>query len=245
MVLELPPYRVPSIRSAVLTTYDRALVFLKNAGSVILAICIIMWWLSAYPKVDTPADAAALEARAAMIAAEGEATTDSAVQTTLAAEAESLTAEAELISARAQQEYSFAGRIGSAVEPAFAPLGLDERLTVAVLTSFLAREVFRSTITVLVGSGDSEDDRSVAEELSRATRADGTRLFDPATSTALLVFFVLAMQCLPTLAVTRRETGSWKWPAVQLVWMSAVAYLAAWIARLLVLGFTPPPGGGA
>jgi ferrous iron transport protein B len=245
MVLELPPYRLPSIRSAVLTTYDRALVFLKNAGSVILAICIIMWWLSAYPKVDAPADAAALEARAAVIVAEREATTDSALQTTLAAEAESLTAEAELLSSRAQQEYSFAGRIGSAVEPAFAPLGLDERLTVAVLTSFLAREVFRSTITVLVGSGDSEDDRSVAEELSRATRADGTRLFDPATSTALLVFFVLAMQCLPTLAVTRRETGSWKWPAVQLVWMSAVAYLAAWIARLLVLGFTPPPGGGA
>jgi ferrous iron transport protein B len=146
-----------------------------------------------------------------------------------------------VIEARAQQEGSFAGMVGGALQPVFAPLGLDERLTVAVMTSFLAREVFRSTITVLVGQGDSDDDTKVADELAQATRADGTRLFDPATTTGLLVFYVLAMQCLPTLAVTRRETGAWKWALLQLGWMSAVAYLLAWIARVLVLSL----GGGA
>ena len=241
MVLELPPYRLPSLQSAFLTTYDRALVFLKNAGSVILAICIVMWWLSAYPKVATPDEALALETRAAALVAESEAASEPAAREELAVEAEGLVAEAEVLASRAQQQHSFAGRLGNAFEPAFAPLGLDERLTVAVLTSFLAREVFRSTIAVLAGSGDSDDDMQVAEELKQATRADGTPLFDRPTSAGLLVFFVLAMQCLPTLAVTRRETGSWKWPAVQFVWMSAVAYLAAWITRAAVLAL----GSGA
>ncbi len=241
MVLELPPYRLPSLRSALLTTYDRGLVFLKNAGSVILAICILMWWLSAYPKAATPEEALALEARAQTVAAQVESAPDDAAKETLAAEADTLAAEAEVLAARAQQQFSFAGRLGNAVEPVFAPLGLDERLTVAVLTSFLAREVFRSTVTVLVGSGDSDDDTRVADELRGATRADGSPLFDAATSASLLVFFVLAMQCLPTLAVTRRETGSWKWPAVQFAWMSAVAYIAAFATHLLVQSF----GGAA
>jgi ferrous iron transport protein B len=241
MVLELPPYRLPSLRSALLTTYDRGLVFLKNAGSVILAICILMWWLSAYPKAATPEEALALEARAQAVAAQVESAPDDAAKDTLSAEADTLAAEAEVLAARAQQQFSFAGRLGNAVEPVFAPLGLDERLTVAVLTSFLAREVFRSTVTVLVGSGDSDDDTRVADELRGATRADGSPLFDAATSASLLVFFVLAMQCLPTLAVTRRETGSWKWPAVQFAWMSAVAYIAAFATHLLVQSF----GGAA
>jgi ferrous iron transport protein B len=230
MVLELPPYRLPDVRAALLTTYDRAVVFLKNAGSVILAICVVMWWISAYPVAEAPAEAVALEARAVDVEASGDA--DGAGE---------LRAEAETLAARAQQEQSFAGMIGGALQPVFAPLGLDERLTVAVMTSFIAREVFRSTITVLVGQGDSDDDAKVADELAQATRADGSRLFDPATTTGLLVFYVLAMQCLPTLAVTRRETGSWKWALLQLGWMSAVAYLLAWLARLIVIGL----GGGA
>jgi ferrous iron transport protein B len=105
------------------------------------------------------------------------------------------------------------------------------------MTSFLAREVFRSTMTVLVGQGDSDDDTKVADELARATRPDGTKLFDPATSAGLLVFYVLALQCLPTLAVTARETGSWKWAALQFGWMSGVAYLLAFAAREAVLFF--------
>lgn len=223
MVLELPPYRLPDVRGAALATYDRAVVFLRNAGTVILAICVVMWWISAYPKADAPAEAVALEARAVDEEAAGRAES-----------ADALRAEAETLTARNQQEQSFAGLIGRTAEPVFAPLGLDDRLTVAVMTSFLAREVFRSTVTVLVGHGDSDDDTKVADELALATRADGTRLFDAPTTASLLVFYVLAMQCLPTLAVTKRETGSWKWAALQFGWMSAVAYLAAWITHAAV-----------
>ena len=225
MVLELPPYRLPNVRGALLSTYDRAVVFLKNAGTVILSICVVMWWLSAYPKSEMPEAAIVLEARAVEVEALD------------ADEADALRTEASVLTARQQQEYSFAGRLGSALQPAFAPLGLDERLTVAVMTSFLAREVFRSTMTVLVGQGDSDDDTKVADELARATRPDGTKLFDPATSAGLLVFYVLALQCLPTLAVTARETGSWKWAALQFGWMSGVAYLLAFAAREAVLFF--------
>jgi ferrous iron transport protein B len=255
MVLELPPYRLPDVRAAALATYDRAVVFLKNAGTVILAICIVLWWLSAYPKAETPEAAIALEARAAGI--ESSAMLDAPIADAdagahvgadateieakraeidaLRQEADALRHEADVLSQRAQQEFSFAGRLGATLQPAFAPLGLDDRLTIAVLTSFLAREVFRSTMTVLVGHGDSDDDARVADDLAQATRADGTKLFDPATSAGLLVFYVLALQCLPTLAVTRRETGSWKWPAVQFAWMSGVAYLLAFLTREAVI----------
>jgi ferrous iron transport protein B len=92
-----------------------------------------------------------------------------------------------------------------------------------------------------VGQGDSDDDAKVADELAQATRADGSRLFDPATTTGLLVFYVLAMQCLPTLAVTRRETGSWKWPAIQLGWMTAVAYAAALATHAAVAALNGAP----
>ncbi len=228
MVLELPPYRLPDVRSALLTTFDRAKLFLRSAGTVILSICIVLWWLSAYPMAETPAAAVALEVRAVEVEASGQ--SDEAV-----AEIETLRHDAEVLTMRAQQEHSFAGRIGRALQPAFAPLGLDDRLTIAVLTSFLAREVFRSTMTVLVGQGDSDDDNKVADDLAQATRADGSKLFDPATSAGLLVFYVLALQCLPTLAVTAREAGGWKWAALQFGWMSGVAYALAFITREAVL----------
>jgi ferrous iron transport protein B len=200
LVMELPPYRVPALRNALLVTWDRALVFLRNAGTTILAISVVMWWLSAFPR-------------------------------------------AEGTDARMQQAGSFAGQLGEAAAPAFAPLGFDSQLTVGVLTSFLAREVFVSTMGVLAGAGSDADpaDRTVLEQVAAMPRADGTPVFDPATAAAALVFFVLAMQCLPTLAVTRRETGSWKWPAIQFGWMTLVAYVAALAAHALVRAW----GGGA
>lgn len=215
MVLELPSYKLPSLRTALYTTIDRALLFLRKAGTVILAICIVMWWLSAFPRQETPAAAVALEAQAAAIVG------------TEPERAEELLAEAAGLAARTQQEFSFAGRLGNAAEPLFAPLGFESRLTVGVLTAFLAREVFVSTMTVLVGTGDDLEDPSVLEGLASAERADGTPLFDTRTSASLLVFFVLAMQCLPTLAVTRREAGGWSWALLQFGWMSGLAYVAA------------------
>jgi ferrous iron transport protein B len=131
--------------------------------------------------------------------------------------------------------------MGRIAEPVFRPLGFDWQLTVGVLTSFLAREVFVSTLSVLVGNGDAADvDEGVIARIRTMPRSDGTPVFTPATSAAALVFFVLAMQCLPTLAVTRRETGGLKYPLIQLGYMSGVAYVAAFAVRqgLLVAGFS-------
>jgi ferrous iron transport protein B len=144
-----------------------------------------------------------------------------------------------MLESEAQQAGSFAGRIGSLVQPVFAPLGADRTLTVAILTSFLAREVFVSTVAVLEGGGAdvAEDEHEVLTLVRNATRDDGTPLFGTASAASMLVFFVLAMQCLPTLAVTRRETGSWKWPGIQFAWMTALAWVAATITHLAVTAF--------
>ena len=143
-------------------------------------------------------------------------------------ESAALLERADRIEAKATQSGSFAGRIGHTLQPVFAPLGFDWQLTVGVLTSFLAREVFVSTMSVLVGgSGDPDVNDGVIDRIRQATRDDGSPLLTAATSASLLVFFALAMQCLPTLAVTRRETGSIKWAAVQLGYMSSLAYVVA------------------
>ena len=214
MVLELPTYKVPSLRNALLTAKDQGVMFLRTAGTVIIAICIIMWWLSAYPKVEPGPDVQALRAQG-------------------------LDADADILQTRAEQAGSFAGQLGRLAEPVFRPLGFDWQLTVGVLTSFLAREVFVSTMSVLVGGGgDAEVDEGVIARIHAMTRSDGSLVFTPATAAAALVFFVLAMQCLPTLAVTRRETGHIRYALVQLGYMSTMAYVVALVVHqgLLALG---------
>ncbi|MFO0963041.1 MAG: ferrous iron transporter B [Phycisphaerales bacterium] len=246
MVLELPTYKWPSLRNAFLTTYDRAGVFLRNAGTTILAICVVMWWLSAYPRAAPTAQETQLREQAAALLAQAPAPTTDAPATEapqqVAAQAHALEAKADHLAAREQQAHSFAGRIGEAVAPVFAPLGFDPQLTVGVMTSFLAREVFVSTMSVLSGAGSDAEDDSVLKEVAQMPRADGTPVFTLPTAAATLVFFVLAMQCLPTLAVTRRETGSWKWPALQFAWMSAVGYLGAFAAFHLTALLTGAAG---
>jgi ferrous iron transport protein B len=223
MALELPSYKRPSVRTALLTTYDRGMVFLKKAGTNIMAICIVLWWLGAYPKVDPPARAVELE-RIAAAAPETGVEVEGRMWT-----AEELREEAAHLDTRHQSASSFAGRLGRFVQPVFAPLGYDRQLTVGVLTSFAAREVFVSTMAVVVaGVEDSEKD-GVLEEIAAAKRDDGSPVFTAAVGWSLLVYYVLAMQCLPTLAVTAREAGGAKWAVLQLVWMCGLAYVAAMI----------------
>ncbi len=217
MVLELPSYKTPSLRNALLTARDQGLAFLRTAGTIIVAICVIMWWLSAYPQVATPDSATALRLQAATPGVE-------------AGEARALLDEADLLEARAAQAGSFAGRAGRLVQPVFEPLGFDWQLTVGVLTSFLAREVFVSTMSVLAGAqGDGDVDEGVIARIRGMTREDGRPVFTAATAAAALVFFVLAMQCLPTLAVTRKETGTARYAVLQLGYMSGLAYVAAFV----------------
>ncbi len=222
MVLELPTYKLPSLRTAVLNTIDRAWVFLKNAGTVILTIVIVLWWLSSYPISDPPQQSIDLRQEATLIA-----TTD--IQ-----RSEQLEAEADAIASTAQLAGSFAGQIGQFVEPVFRPLGYDWKLSVGVMTSFAAREVFVSTIAVLSAGNEAVEDEGILAKIKNSKRADGSPLFDVPTSASLLVFFVLAMQCLPTIVVTRRETGSWNWALLQLGYMTVLAWVFSFATYTLV-----------
>ncbi len=216
MILELPSYKRPSLTNALLSAKDQGLSFLTTAGTAIIAICIVMWWLSAYPKSEVPVRVHELRAAAAIAPSD-----DSRV---------TLLQEADVLEARTTQANSFAGRIGRGLAPAFQPLGFDWQLTVGVLTSFLAREVFVSTMSVLAGARDTGDvDEGIIARIGSMTREDGSLVFTPSTAASALVFFVLAMQCLPTLTVTRKETGSLKYAALQLFYMSGLAYAAAFL----------------
>ncbi len=215
MILELPSYKRPSLRTALFTTLDRARSFLRNAGTVIVAICVVIWWLSTYPLSPRSEEVLALEERALAAAP---------------AEAEEIRATAENLHAREGLANSYAGRLGRFVEPALEPLGYDWRLSISVLTSFLAREVFVSSLTVILGTGGDAEGERIREAVVSARRDGGALLLDNATAVSLLIFYVLAMQCLPTLAVTRRESGAWRWAALQFGYMSAVAYVAAFVS---------------
>lgn len=222
LVIELPHYRRPSLRNALFLTIDRAWVFIKTAGSVILVISMILWALATYPKteiVDLPAET---QSQIARLQVAGN------------------TSAADAMLQQAQLEHSFAGRIGAFVQPVFAPLGFDWKMSIGVVTSFAAREVIVSTLAVLYGVGDKaeEDVNSLYDSLRTSNHPDGSPVFTTAAAMSLLVFYVLAMQCLPTQAVTRRETGSWKWPALQLAYMSALAYIAALVTYQSVSWFT-------
>jgi ferrous iron transport protein B len=236
MAMELPCYKWPSLRTATLTTLDRGKVFLKSAGTNILMICIVLWWLGSYPKVEAPAEATKIRANAELLArvtADKETYADfpprELTPERLAQIATEIRAKADSIEARHQAQHSYLGRIGSFLQPVFAPLGYDRQLTIGVLASFAAREVFVSTMSIVV-AGQEEEDDTLFETLSTAKRDDGvTPIFTRATSWSLLVYYVLAMQCLPTLAVTAREAGGRKWALLQLVWMCGMAYVLAMI----------------
>jgi len=222
LVIELPSYRLPSLRNAVLTTWDRAAVFIRKAGTIILLISVGLWVLASYPKMPADALPAAAAAEAATLGAEAEALAAAGdVEATEAAatEAETLVAQHELA-------YSAAGRVGHALEPVFAPLGYNWQINVGVVSSFAAREVVVSTLAIIYGVGE-DDGPGMVEAIRAQKNPDGTPVFTVATALSLLVFFVLAMQCLPTQAVTKRETGSWGWAMLQLGYMTALAYTAA------------------
>ncbi len=221
MALELPSYRIPDLKSAFLLTLDRGMIFLKKAGTMILAISIVLWWLGAYPH-SAPTDAAD------DLRAQAESIVD-------ADESESLYSQADSLDMRNSAANSFLGRLGTAFQPIFAPLGYDRQLTVGVLASFAAREVFVSTMAVQVAGSDDVDDDSVLDSIAYATNDDGSRIFTYGTSWSLLFFYVLASLCLPTLVVTAKEAGGWKWAMLQLGWMSLLAYVSAFAAYQIII----------
>jgi ferrous iron transport protein B len=213
-VMELPPYRMPSWRSILLAVRERSWLFIRNAGTVILAITVVLWFLASYPRGG--AEVQALETQRAVAVAAGDAP------------------QARLLDGRiagVALEQSFAGRVGHFIEPVIAPLGFDWRIGVALVTSFAAREVMISTMATMFNLGNANDDVvPLRQSLRDATDPrTGIRAYTPLTAVSLMVFFVLACQCMSTVAIVRRETNSWRWPIFMLVMMNAMAWLASFI----------------
>ena len=239
LVIELPRYRLPSFRNALLTAYERGGAFVKKAGTTILMISIVLWTFATYPKLDeadlaTVAPQETVEQVAALRAA-----AVSAADAGDIGEAEARDLEADVLTSPYRLEHSVAGRVGKAAQPVFAPLGFDWKINVGVISSFAAREVIVSTLAIVYGIGEegAEEEETLTATLRGQRHADGSPVFTTATALALLVFFVLAMQCLPTNVVTRRETGTWKWPVFQFAYMSVLAWTAAFVVYQVVSAF--------
>ncbi len=219
LMIELPPYRVPGLRTALLHTFDRAKIFVKQAGTIILMISLVLWTLSHYPKSAPPAAAVSLVAQAARFEKAGD-----------RQKADEIRAADDRLIAQSSLQNSFAGKIGHFIEPVIAPLGFDWQIGIGIVSSFAAREVIVSTLAIVYGVGDNADDHarnSLYDSLRKAKRTDGTPIFNTATCASLLVFYILAAQCLSTTAVVKRETNSWKWPLFQIAYMTGLAYIAS------------------
>jgi len=211
-ILELPVYRGPRWKNVLVTMIEKAKIFAFDAGKVIMLISLLLWGLSNYgppekmKKVSAEYDA--------LIKAEPN-------------------KEAEITKQKktALLQASFAGMLGKTIEPAIRPLGYDWKIGIALITSFAAREVFVGTMATLysVGEDADENNTTLRQKMNAAVREDGTKVYTLATGLSLLIFYVLAMQCMSTLAVVKRETRSWKWPVIQFIYMTGLAYLLSFV----------------
>lgn len=216
LVLELPPYRMPVIGVLLRGVWQRVRTFLVDAGTVILALTIVMWALLSYPKSD--AVTAQFEAERAEVASAG--LSDEARDERLA--------EVDSREGGAQLRYSIAGRIGRLIEPVIEPLGFDWRIGVGILGAFAAREVFVGTLGVVFDIAEADEtNEPLRETLRAATWPDGSPLMTPLAGISLMVFFVLACQCMSTVAVVKRESGGWRWPLFMVAYMTVLAYVAS------------------
>ncbi|HEY3330335.1 MAG TPA: ferrous iron transport protein B [Capsulimonadaceae bacterium] len=196
--IELPPYHLPAARAIIMQMLERSWLFLRRAGTIILMVSVVLWWLSSYPRhPELP-------------------------------QSEQLT-------------HSYAGTLGKIIEPAIAPLGFDWKIGVSLVSSFVAREVFVSSMGTIYAVGDDE------AKLGNSLRNDS--MFSPLLAVCIMIYYVLAMQCLSTVAVVKRETNGWKWPLFQIAYMSVLAWVVTFVVwqggNALHLGqrsiHAPPP----
>ncbi|HKP32291.1 MAG TPA: nucleoside recognition domain-containing protein, partial [Chitinophagaceae bacterium] len=208
----LPVYRSPRWKNVVVTMVQKAKIFVVDAGKVIMIISLVLWALSSFgpgnrmDQVSKKYDQQILQ------------------QPEKANELSQQKKTALL-------ENSYAGILGKSIEPAIRPLGYDWKIGIALITSFAAREVFVGTMATLYSVGDNESDQALLlrEKMQLARKEDGTKVYTLASGLSLMIFYVFAMQCMSTLAIVRRETGTWKWPIIQLIYMTGLAYLLSLI----------------
>jgi ferrous iron transport protein B len=215
-ILELPIYRSPRWTNVLYTMIEKAKVFLYDAGKIIMVISLLLWVLSSYGPKNVMSETSA-KYEALIEQNPGNATI----------------LEKEKQGALLQSSY--AGIMGKAIEPVIKPLGYDWKIGIALITSFAAREVFVGTMATLYSvEGGEEDKQTLRKKMNSALKADGSKVYSLATGVSLMLFYLLAMQCMSTLAVVKRETQSWKWPIIQLVYMTGLAYMLSMFAYWLL-----------
>ena len=220
LILELPPYKRPMLGAVLRQMWDRSKLFLRRAGTVILGINILLWFLATYPR-SSELEEQFSQRRAQWKQSVSNPPTPAETETGLQLDHEE---------AGEKLRQSFAGRLGRAIEPTLKPLGFDWKIGIGIVTSFAAREVFVSTLSVVYNvGGDGENTASLAEVMKSERRSDGRAMYTPLTGITLMVFYVFAMQCVSTVAVVRRETNSWKWPIFQTVYMTSLAWILAFL----------------
>jgi len=210
-ILELPLYRSPRWKNVGITMIEKAKIFVIDAGRVIMLISLLLWFLSSYGPGDRMHK---VDDKYALI--KQQSTQEQLPEINRQYNSEKL-------------QNSYAGILGKTIEPVIKPLGFDWKIGIALITSFAAREVFVGTMATLYSVEESDDETSLREKMHNAVREDGSKVYTLPTALSLMVFYVLAMQCMSTLAVVKRETRSWKWPALQLGYMTALAYGMSWV----------------
>ena len=215
-ILELPVYRSPRWGNALTTMIEKAKIFVFDAGKVIMMISLLLWALSTFGPPKKMAD----------------------VKTKYEQLIKNNPAQATELNKQRKTELlqsSFAGTLGKAIEPAIRPLGFDWKIGIALITSFAAREVFVGTMATLYSVGENAESNSstLRQKMAAAVRPDGSKVYNLATGLSLLIFYVLAMQCMSTMAVVKRETRSWKWPLIQLAYMTGLAYFMSWAVYVI------------
>ena len=230
--MELPPYRMPRFKQIFWRMIDRSKAFVVRAGKIIFGLSILLWFMARFPAADLSVE---LQQQQAVLETSQQSFIDTAVEQGSTIEEARLAAGVEFEEAIAsfeaevagyRIEKSFIGLLGHALEPVMRPLGFDWKISAGIVSAFAAREVIISALATIYSVGDSGDDNPLLrEQLKADTYEDGSPVYTPLVAVSLLVFFVLALQCMSTLAIARRETNSWKWPAVMWLYMTGLAYL--------------------
>jgi ferrous iron transport protein B len=215
LLMELPSYQLPQLKNVGITVLEKVKSFVLDAGKIILLVSIVLWFLASYgPEKDR-----------AIAAAKAIEMAEKHPETSL-----------EKWQASYALESSYAGMMGKWIEPVIAPLGYDWKIGIALISSFAAREVFVGTMATIYAIEGADSDEKLAEKMQNAVDPEtNLKVFTMPTSLSLMVFYLFAMQCMSTLAVVKRETKSWKWPAIQLIYLTVLAYVASFVVYRIFL----------
>ena len=208
-VIEMPNYKIPLLKNVLITVFEKTKSFVVEAGRIILAISILLWFMASFGPGDNFTQA------------------EEIVKNQKGSEfLTPLELETEIASYKL--EHSFIGILGKSIEPAIAPLGFDWKIGIALISSFAAREVFVGTLATIYSVGNTQEE-TLINRMKSERRPNGELLFDLPTGVSLMLFYAFALQCMSTLAIVKKETNSWKWPMIQLLSMTLIAYLSALI----------------